>query len=90
MAVQCDECLKDFEVQPKERPLNNSGVEETYFECPHCSKHYTVIITDRETRKLIRKVKRLRQTDDSVKEADEIQRQIKTKVDALKEEHRKV
>ena len=89
MAVQCDECLKDFEVQPKEHPLNNSGVEETYFECPHCSKHYTVIITDRETRKLIRKVKRLRQTDDSVKEADEVQRQITAKVSALTEEYRR-
>ncbi|WP_332606857.1 hypothetical protein [Bacillus spizizenii] len=84
MKVSCDDCLKEFEMQPKEHPLNNAGIEETYFKCPHCSKHYTVIVTDYETRKMIRKHKKLRKTPDGTEEADEVQRQIMTKVDALK------
>ena len=55
MLVTCDQCYEFFEVSENsiiERTIS-ADVKEKYFECPTCSRHYTVMISDEEMRSII-------------------------------------
>lgn len=45
MKVQCDDCEKKFEVVNQVRKHPND-IEEKYFQCTHCGREYTFLVTD--------------------------------------------
>jgi len=81
--IICDDCKKEFLIMPIEQ--NHAGnIVETYFECPHCGKHYISYFTDkviRNKQKYINKLwKEYRNAGTDKDEADEIMKKInKTK-----------
>lgn len=82
--IICDDCKNEFLIIPIEQN-NENGIVETYFECPHCGKHYTSYFTDkviRNKQKYINKLwKEYRNTGMDTNEADEVMKKInKTKV----------
>lgn len=57
--VYCEMCGATFFPELKSRQIGYAGegehdaIHETYFACPECGKHFTVLITDTELRGLI-------------------------------------
>jgi ribosomal protein L37AE/L43A len=61
LEVYCDEgCKKEFEISIREKN-HGKGIFETYFECPHCGKHYISGATSPEVRLKQIEVKKLMQ-----------------------------
>ncbi|CAI6023171.1 hypothetical protein PAECIP112173_00332 [Paenibacillus sp. JJ-100] len=63
-------CNKQFTIEKFEIEQMNDGVEQTYFECPHCKNRYVAFYTDPEIRKLqvnIRNMGKSSQTAKGVK-----------------------
>lgn len=64
--VACDDCGAAIDIRKtmrsREIAKEKDGfrIQEQYFTCPACGKHYTVLIIDREMRKMIQKQKQLR------------------------------
>ena len=56
--IYCDDCKQDFEPDMKEQEIEK-GIVEQYFCCPHCGKKFTIIITDENMRRKIRKRQRI-------------------------------
>ena len=50
----CDRCGKDFVIWKLRRELAPDVIEE-FFECSNCHAHYTILVTDKETRDKISK-----------------------------------
>ena len=50
----CDRCGKDFVIWKLRRELAPDVIEE-FFECSNCYAHYTILVTDKETRDKISK-----------------------------------
>ena len=50
----CDYCNKDFTIWKLRREIAPDIIEE-FFECSHCHAHYTILVTDKETRDKISK-----------------------------------
>ncbi|MEK5173221.1 hypothetical protein NST63_08510 [Heyndrickxia sp. FSL W8-0496] len=80
--VNCDQCKKNFPVQPKEKK-HGQGIKETYFVCPHCKTRYTAYITDQEVRRMQRQIQKLEQEIinlklNASKRMDELKEQIST------------
>lgn len=59
MPVQCDNCKGGFHIFVQSRRLEDA-VEETYFECPYCQKHYPSFYTDTAVREKQRSIAKLR------------------------------
>lgn len=49
--VYCDNCKLEFEIDTKERNLDDDIIE-VYFICPHCNKEYISFRTNSITRKI--------------------------------------
>lgn len=83
--VKCDGengCFRKFTLSRYENRSIGGSLEEVYFECPYCHKHFTVYYTDPEIRSLQSK---LRSTSDPAEQA-EVRRVIKEKLIKLKKE----
>lgn len=53
----CDSgCAKEFQFEEAQLVKLESGVEKTYFNCPHCQREYVAFYTDAEIRKLQDKI----------------------------------
>ncbi|AEB77644.1 transglycosylase [Clostridium botulinum] len=91
MAVKCDTCNKDFEIEIKTK--YQFGLEIQYFICPHCSRKYTYVVIDnyirerqkevQELRDKINKCTKQKQVNKLTKEQDKILRDMKRHSDEL-------
>ncbi|MET4560766.1 hypothetical protein ABIA69_001910 [Lysinibacillus parviboronicapiens] len=63
--IVCDDCQKEIIVSVKdyEYPAHQlkGYVIETYFRCQHCDKKYSVIVTDKQARKMQKEIRRFHQ-----------------------------
>ena len=59
LTALCDQCDYITDVNFKERPHPNT-VTETYFDCEHCSHHYTCFVTDYDVRAMQRRKDKLK------------------------------
>ncbi|MCM3454471.1 hypothetical protein M3685_10995 [Heyndrickxia oleronia] len=80
--VNCDQCKKNFPVQPKEKK-HGQGIKETYFVCTHCKTRYTAYVTDQEVRRMQSQIQKLEQEIitlkmNASKRMDELKEQIST------------
>jgi len=57
-AIHCDVCDEQIVIKPQLKK-HGDGVQETYFNCPHCDERYTAYVTNAEIRKRQREIKRL-------------------------------
>ncbi|KOA76606.1 transglycosylase [Clostridium botulinum] len=91
MAVKCDTCNKDFEIEIKTK--YKFGLEIQYFICPHCQAKYTYVVIDnyirerqkevQELRDKINKCTKQKQVNKLTKEQDKILRNMKKHSDNL-------
>lgn len=70
--VHCDKCKKYFDIKPQEKKHGN-GIVETFFVCPHCKARYTAFVTNAETRRKQREIKKLRDSLPGITDFDEYQ-----------------
>ncbi|WP_026104993.1 hypothetical protein [Halalkalibacterium ligniniphilum] len=54
--VRCDDCGRSTKMALQVRKYGQ-GMQETYFECEHCTKKYTCYVTDERARKLQKKLR---------------------------------
>ncbi len=87
--VTCDKCATEFEIKVKEKKYSVS-VRETYFRCPSCKNHYSVIFTNPEARKLQRKVKGLKNVTGNRVAKLNMKNRIKEISDELRRNHLRV
>lgn len=56
--IKCNKCGRSFwsqEIEIKRRTVDkDQEIIESYFKCPKCDTHYTVIVTDPESRRMIK------------------------------------
>jgi len=82
----CDNCKQVTKISFK-MSHHLKGIQETYFECDHCEKHYTCFVTDDKVRMLQTKKDRLkgdRHISDRLKLQDEInERMLKLKSELI-------
>ena len=79
-------CGKKFSIEEVERKMIDDKIQEIYFSCPKCRKHYHVAYTDQEIRELGKVMK------------DEIEKMLKdkgnqaliNKVQKLADKHKKL
>jgi uncharacterized Zn finger protein (UPF0148 family) len=89
----CDAgCGQQFVITDMPTVKLDSGVEKTYFTCPHCQHEYVAFYTDTEIRKLQKRLRRIhrRFTDTKDNHGDTSRKEavmkalIKEKMDALR------
>ena len=82
--VNCDQCKKNFPIQPKEKK-HGQGIKEIYFVCTHCKTRYTAYVTDQEVRRMQRQIRKLEK--ESLFTKDNNKRLIlNSKINRLKED----
>ena len=60
MDVTCDGCGKDFDNSKIRKKKLGAGVEQLYFDCPHCGRRYLICKTNGETRALQKQISKQR------------------------------
>jgi hypothetical protein len=78
--IYCNECKYEFDIKPRVKHYSK-GVEEVFFNCPHCHERYTSYFTNPKIRKQQRII---RSTKDQIL-IKKLQVILKKDMDNLKE-----
>lgn len=105
--IVCDKCTARLDIQAKTRLIAKDeegfDVTELYFNCQNCGKHYTILVSNREMRKLVQRRIQIRKQinlhksirsrketfEKLIAESDAIREQQKELEKRLKEKYRK-